>query len=485
MADNEGQAPAPPQPEGEQECMCTQDKVLQFLNKMADESGIKDLTDPALAEFLTDSDALKGIRDLFHYPKAGTLPDVDTTLVDPEADSIYLCGNSLGLMPKVTAEVMKEHLDKWAKMGVFGHMTGEVPWAHSDEHCLEGVGRLVGAKKEEVSVCNSLTVNIHVLLTAFYKPTETRHKILLESKAFPSDHYAIESQIRLKGRTVEESMCCLEPREGEETLRTEDIIDYIEKNGDEIAIVFFSGIQYYTGQLFDIKAITEAGHRKGCLVGWDLAHAFANVPLHLHWWDVDFAAWCSYKYGCTGAGSIAGLFVHERFLHDKRERMLGWWSHKMSSRFVMDNVLDLDEGASGYRISNPPIHCVAAMLGSLKIFDQVSLENLRSRSCYLTGYLEYLVKTLFGEDSDKRTTKLSISIITPEDFHQRGCQLSLKFSSPIDVIYPELVKRGVAVDKRYPNVIRVAPVHLYNNYVDVRRFISVLQEVAHIVEDHA
>ncbi|UMM41942.1 hypothetical protein L5515_017971 [Caenorhabditis briggsae] len=481
----EGQAPPPPQPEGDQECMCTQDKVLQFLNKMADESGIKDLTDPALAEFLTDSDALKGIRDLFHYPKAGTLPDVDPTLVDPNADSIYLCGNSLGLMPKVTEEVMKEHLDKWAKMGVFGHMTGEVPWAHSDEHCLEGVGRLVGAKKEEVSVANSLTVNIHVLLTAFYKPTETRHKILLESKAFPSDHYAIESQIRLKGRTVEESMVCMEPREGEETLRTEDIIDYIENNGDEIAIVFFSGIQYYTGQLFDIKAITEAGHRKGCLVGWDLAHAFANVPLHLHWWDVDFAAWCSYKYGCTGAGSIAGLFVHERFLHDKRDRMLGWWSHKMSSRFTMDNVLDLDEGAAGYRISNPPIHCVAAMLGSLKIFDQVSLENLRSRSCYLTGYLEYLVKTLFGENSEQRTTKLSISIITPENFHQRGCQLSLKFSSPIDVIYPELVKRGVAVDKRYPNVIRVAPVHLYNNYVDVRRFISVLQEVAHIVEDHA
>ncbi|CAI5454969.1 unnamed protein product [Caenorhabditis angaria] len=474
----------PPQPETEATCVCTQDKVLEFLNKMSAESGIADLTDPGLAEFLSESDALKVIRDKFHYPKAGSFPDVDASLVDPESDGIYLCGNSLGLMPKATERIMTEQLDKWSKLGVFGHLSGDIPWAHADELAVTEVGHLVGAKPEEIAVCNGLTINIHVLLSAFYKPTETRHKILLESKAFPSDHYAIESQIRLKGRNVEESMVCLEPRESEETLRTEDIIDYIEKHGDEIAVVFFSGIQYYTGQLFDIKNITEAGHRKGCLVGWDLAHAYCNVPLHLHWWDVDFACWCSYKYGCTGAGGIAGLFVHERFKNDKRDRMLGWWSHKMSSRFVMNNELDLDEGAAGYRISNPPIHLIVPLLGSLEVYRSVRLDDLRSRSCYLTGYLEYLVNTFFGVGSDKLATKITISIITPSDFHQRGCQLSLKFSVPIDLIYKELVKRGVAVDKRYPNVIRVAPVHLYNNYVDIRRFIQALIDSCLAVENN-
>ncbi|CAB3400365.1 unnamed protein product [Caenorhabditis bovis] len=469
-------------PESKPECLCTAEKVEKFLKTMADEAGIEDLTDLQLAKFMSDADGLKHVREQFHYPKSGTLPDVDPSLIDPESDSIYLCGNSLGLMPKITSELMQKEFNKWAEMGVFGHTNGEIPWAHGDEHCLEGVAQLVGAKKEEVAVCNGLTINIHVLLTAFYNPTETRHKILLESKAFPSDHYAIESQIRLKGKSVEESMICLEPREGEDCLRTDDILDYIEKNGDEIAIVFFSGIQYYTGQLFDIRAITEAGHRKGCLVGWDLAHAYCNVPLHLHWWDVDFAAWCTYKYGCTGAGGIAGLFIHERFVHDKRDRMLGWWSHKMESRFQMSNELDLDEGAAGYRISNPPIHLVVPMLGSLEVFKSVSLDDLRSKSCYLTGYLEYLIKTFFDENSDRRITNVSIKIITPENFQERGCQLSLKFSIPIDIIYKELVKRAVAVDKRYPNVIRVAPVHLYNNYEDCRRFVGVLQEVCQLVE---
>ncbi|KAL6722743.1 hypothetical protein Aduo_017837 [Ancylostoma duodenale] len=246
----------------EKECICTSEKVMQFLQKMAAESGIADLTDPALAEFLSSSDGLKHVRDQFYYPKCGTLPDVDPSLCDPESDSIYLCGNSLGLMPKATERIMKEQLDKWAKMGVFGHTRGDIPWAHCDEHALEGVAHLVGAKPEEVALCNGLTINIHVLLTAFYKPTDSRHKIVLESKAFPSDHYAIESQIRLHGRTVEESMVCLNPREGEVCLRTEDILSYIEEHGEEIAVIFLPGIQYYTGQLFDIHTITTAGKKK-------------------------------------------------------------------------------------------------------------------------------------------------------------------------------------------------------------------------------
>ncbi|KJH41656.1 kynureninase [Dictyocaulus viviparus] len=295
------------------QCVCTSDKVKQFLQQMAMKGGIEDLTSAALAEFLTESDALKFVREQFYYPKCSTLPNADKALCDPESDAIYMCGNSLGLMPKVTERIMNEQLDKWAKMGVFGHTHGDLPWALCDECALDGVANLVGAKPDEVALCNGLTVNIHVLLTAFYKPTDTRHKILLESKAFPSDHYAIESQIRLHNRTVNESMICLTPRDGEAILRNEDILSYIEEHGEEIAIIFLPGIQYYTGQLFDIHTITTVGKRKGCLVGWDLAHAFANVPLHLHYWDVDFACWCSYKYGCTGAGGLAGLFIHERF----------------------------------------------------------------------------------------------------------------------------------------------------------------------------
>ncbi|CAD6184983.1 unnamed protein product [Caenorhabditis auriculariae] len=466
----------------ENETASTQEVVLSFMKKMADEMDIFDLTDPKLARMLTKTDRLKRLREHFYYPKCGSLPDVDTSLVDPNKDAIYLCGNSLGLMPRVTERIMREQMDKWARMGVFGHTTGELPWAYADEAALDGVAQLVGASSEEVAVCNGLTVNIHVLLSAFYNPTDERHQILLESRAFPSDHYAIESQIQMKGRNPKESMVCLQPREGEEILRTEDVLEYIRKNGKKIAIIFFSGVQYYTGQFFDIPAITQAGHEEGCLVGWDLAHAYCNVPLHLHEWDVDFACWCSYKYGCTGAGGLAGLFIHERFKKDNRNRMLGWWSHKKTTRFLMTNELELEEGAAGYRISNPPIHLVVPIIGSLEIFKMVSLEDLRTRSCYLTGYLEFLIKHFFDQSSEHRKTSTSIKIITPADFHERGCQLSLKFSKPTDAIYKELVRRGVAVDKRYPDVIRVAPVHLYNNYVDIHRFVTALKDSCAAVE---
>ncbi|CAI4226774.1 unnamed protein product [Auanema sp. JU1783] len=463
----------------------TADQVLQFLQETSKRSEIEDFASLEFAQYLTETDPLKHLREQFHYPKCKTLPDSNPDFCDLESESVYLCGHSLGLLPKPTERIMQEQLKKWSELGVVGHTTGDLPWAHCDEKGVPGVAQLVGAKEEEVAICNGLTVNIHVLLSAFYRPTDTRHKILIESKAFPSDHYAVESQIRLKGRTVEESLVCLSPREGEDILRDEDIIDYIEKHGDEIAVIWFAGVQYYTGQLFDMKSITEAGHRKGCLVGFDLAHAFINVPLQLHYWDVDFAAWCSYKYGCTGAGGIAGLFVHERFKNDKRDRMLGWWSHKMSSRFIMDNVLDLDEGAAGYRISNPPILLVVPIMGILEVLSTVKLEDLRSRSCYLTGYLEYLINHHFAPDSPHRVGNISCEIITPSNFHQRGCQLSLKFNIPIDAIYSELVKRGCAIDKRYPFVIRISPVHLYNNYVDCHRFVSALLESAAAVQAQA
>ncbi|KAH7692974.1 kynureninase [Aphelenchoides avenae] len=411
-----------------------------------------------------------------------TLPHVDLSMVNPDDDSIYLCGNSLGLMPKATERYTQEQFKKWAEMGVFGHMDGPVPWAYGDECCTEGVAKLVGAEPSEIALMNGLTVNIHVLLTAFYKPTAQRHKILMESRAFPSDHYAVESQIRLKGFDATTSMVCLEPREGEELLRTEDIVSYIRQHGDSIAVVYFSGVQYYTGQLFDMPTITAAGHEKGCLVGWDLAHAFVNVPLKLHEWDVDFACWCSYKYGCTGAGGLAGVFVHSRFANDQRERMLGWWSHKMSSRFQMTNVLELESGAGGYRISNPPVMLVVAVLGFLDVMAKTSLEELRRRSLQLTGYLEFLIDYYLAK-IDGKERRVTCEILTPRDPNQRGCQLSLKFSCDISKIYQQMVKRGVAVDKRYPYVIRVAPVHLYNSYKDVWRFVQQLMESVKAVEE--
>uniref|UniRef100_A0A914YT08 Aminotransferase class V domain-containing protein n=1 Tax=Panagrolaimus superbus TaxID=310955 RepID=A0A914YT08_9BILA len=296
----------------------------------------------------------------------------------------------------------------------------------------------------------------------------------MESKAFPSDHYAIESQIRLKGRKVEDSMICLSPRKGEDLIRNEDIIKYIEENGDSIAVIFFSGVQYYTGQVFDIEKITAAGHKKGCIVGWDLAHAFANIPLYLSKWDIDFGAWCTYKYGSSGAGGLAGAFINKRFGKDQRDRMLGWWSHRLSSRFTMDNVMDLDDGAFGYRISNPPIFLATGILGFLEVFNKTSMEELREKSLKLTGYLEFLVNYHLQKISE--ISKIRCEILTPKDPVQRGCQLSLKFNFDIAEVYKQLARRGIAVDKRYPYVIRVTPVHFYNTFTDVWRFVDQLVE---------
>ncbi|KAI1724578.1 aminotransferase class-V domain-containing protein [Ditylenchus destructor] len=435
-----------------------------------------------VAKLLDDADELKHLRQEFHIPKATILPDVDKDVIDENDDCIYMCGHSLGLMPKCTQNLMTQQFNKWANMGVFGHLNGPLPWAYCDEACSEGICRLVGAQPEEVAMMNSLTMNIHVLFTAFYKPNKQRNKVLLESRAFPSDHYAIESQIRLNGFDPATSMICLEPRKGEETLRTDDILHFIENEGDSIAVIFFSGVQYYTGQLFDIQKITDAGQKKGCTVGWDLAHAFANVPLHLHEWNVDFACWCTYKYGCTGAGGLGGAFIHSRYANDfDRERMLGWWCHKMSSRFFMNNELELDVGAAGFRVSNPSFMLSVAMLGSLQVFSKTSMEQLRNKSLRLTGYLEFLIEKHFGSKNDD--SKVWCEIITPRNPAERGCQLSLKFNCDIKNIYGELVKRGIAVDKRYPHVIRVAPVHLYNSFDDVWRFVDKLLECIHVVNE--
>ncbi|VCX05381.1 unnamed protein product [Gulo gulo] len=320
---------------------------------------------------------------------------------------------------------------------------------------------------------NGLTVNLHLLLLSFFKPTPKRYKILLEAKAFPSDHYAIESQLQLRGLNIEKSMRIIKPREGEETLRTEDILEVIEKEGDSIAVILFSGLHFYTGQLFNIPAITKAGQAKGCFVGFDLAHAVGNVELHLHDWGVDFACWCSYKYLNSGAGGLAGAFVHEKHAHTIKPALVGWFGHELSTRFKMDNKLQLIPGVSGFRISNPPILLVCSLHASLEIFKQATMKALRRKSILLTGYLEYLIKHYYNKDKAD-TKKPFVDIITPAGIEDRGCQLTLTFSVPIKCVFQELEKRGVVCDKREPNGIRVAPVPLYNSFHDVHKFISLL-----------
>lgn len=460
--------------------------VNSYLSEVSREAHINDLMCYDLAVELDKRDPLRHLRDEFYYPKMKTIPRVDYSLVNEDDDCIYMCGNSLGLMLKSTRKYMDIQFEKWANMGVCGHTEEPLPWAHCDEAVVEGIAKLVGAEPSEVALMNGLTVNLHIFLAAFYKPTKNRHKILLESKAFPSDHYAIESQIRLKGFTVEDSMVCVEPRKDEDCLRNEDILSVIEREGDSIAIIMFSGLQYYTGQLFDIEAITKAGHKKGCIVGWNLAHAFANVPLSLHEWNVDFACWCTYKYGSSSAGGLAGAFIHSKYNSDKRERMLGWWAHKASTRFIMDNKLELDDGAAGYRISNPPMMLVVPLQAFLEVMSKTSLEELRRKSILLTGYLEFLINHhLSPNSSTGKSKKVQCSIMTPSDPRQRGCQLSLKFNVDIVKVFEELTKRGVVVDKRYPNVIRVTPVHLYNSFRDVHRFVEALldslDEIEHSV----
>ncbi|KAM3857260.1 kynureninase [Diretmus argenteus] len=430
-------------------------------------------TAAAVAAYLDQHDQLRRFRDEFWVPKIADLPPSDVLLVDGTRDCIYFGGNSLGLQPKAARTYLEEDLDKWAKIGIHGHFQGPRPWAFAENNVEGLMAKVVGAKDEEVAVMNGLTVNLHLLLLSFYKPTAACHKILLEDKAFPSDHYAVESQIRLRGFDPQQSMLIMSPRPGEETLRTDDILDMIDKEGDAIAVVLFSGVQYYTGQLFNMAAISQAGQRKGCYVGFDCAHAAGNVELKLHDWGVDFACWCSYKYVNSGAGGLAGAFIHEKHQHTVKPTLLGWWGHDLKTRFQMSNVMDLQPGVSGYRLSNQPFLLVCPLQASLELFSMASMSALRRKSVLLTGYLEYLIQSHYTRDA-AQPDQPYITVITPSDPQQRGCQLSLCFSIPIRQVFQELEKRGVCCDMREPSVLRVAPVPLYNSFSDVHRFIETL-----------
>jgi kynureninase len=441
----------------------------EALQQHAETFGCK-IDDKKFAEMMDNADKIGHLRKDFYYPKMGEIPTSVPELVKSDEDCLYMCGNSLGLQPRKAKTYINEDLDKWAKMGVHGHFVEPRPWALCDEGLQELSSKIVGAQPEEVCVMNGLTVNLHLLMISFYKPTAKRHKIFLEAKAFPSDHYAVESQLKIRGYD-NDSMILAEPREGEITLRTEDILATIEKQGDEIAVVLFPGVQYYTGQLFDMEAITAAAHKKGCIVGFDLAHAVGNAELHLHDWNVDFACWCSYKYLNAGAGGIAGAFIHNNVAEQTPPALVGWWGHTYGTRFAMSNELDLSPGISAYRLSNPPILLVSPLLASLEVFGKTTMSELRAKSLLLTAYLEHMVNLHYSKSTGGKAT---VTIITPTDPAQRGNQLSLMFSEPIKKVFLELEKRGVVCDKREPDVLRIAPAPIYNSFTDVFRFMGAL-----------
>ena len=412
----------------------------------------------SFAKELDQNDPLKSYRDKFHIPKDNNGNEL-----------IYLCGNSLGLQPKTTQEYINQELKDWANLGVEGHTEAKNPWLPYHEFLTDSMANLVGAKPIEVVVMNTLTANLHFMMVSFYKPTPKRYKILIESDAFPSDKYAVESQLRHHGYDDKEGLLLWKPRAGEEILRYEDLETILSEHGDEIALIMIGGVNYYTGQYFDLKRITALGHKHGCIVGFDCAHGAGNVQLNLHDSNADFAVWCTYKYLNSGPGSLAGAFVHERHAHDKNlNRFTGWWSHNKQTRFNMRHEFDVLPGAEGWQLSNPPILSMAAIKASLDIFAEAGIANLIQKSKKLTGYFEFLLNEL-GENS--------IRIITPKNDNDRGCQLSIQVKNADKSLHTKLTEAGVISDWREPDVIRCAPVPLYNSYKDVYTMVERLKTI--------
>ncbi len=412
----------------------------------------------SLAKELDQIDPLRHYRKEFHIPKL------------KGREALYLCGNSLGLQPKKVKPALLHELKRWEELGVEGHFRGDMPWLGFHKFLSRQTANLVGANPEEVVVMNTLTVNLHLMLVSFYRPDKTRYKIILEAGAFPSDQYAFDSQVRFRGLQPEDVLVEVKPRPGEETLRTEDILAAIEQHGEETALVMFSGINYYTGQFFDMPTITAAGHKAGAIVGFDLAHAAGNVPLKLHDWGVDFAVWCSYKYLNSGPGGPGGVFVHER--HSNKPdlpRFAGWWGHEEETRFEMPNKFRPIKGAAGWQLSNSPILSYAAHKVCLDMFDKVGMTALRKKSLKLTGYLEFLLEDL-GKNGP------NIRIINPKNPAERGCQLSILADQGGKELFDYLTENGVVCDWREPNAIRIAPVPFYNSFQDVWRFVELLRK---------
>ena len=413
------------------------------------------------AQNLDAADTLKDFQLRFHFPQHNG------------QNCIYFCGNSLGLQPIVAKDAINAFLEDWANLGVNGHFTGENAWKDYHKQLTPTTAKMMGAKFHEIVIMNNLTVNLHLMMVSFYKPTKKRYKILVEGGAFPSDQYAVETQAKFHGFEPDEVMVEIFPREGETILRTQDIVAKIAELGDTLALVLFGGINYYTGQLFDMQAITAAGQKAGAKVGFDLAHAAGNVPLQLHEWNVDFAVWCTYKYLNSGAGGTSGVFIHERYANDTSlNRFAGWWGYDEKDRFLMQKGFKPIFGAEGWQLSNGQILPMAVHKASLQLFEEAGIENLRAKSEKLTAFAESLIEQV--NTLHKNTL---IKIITPKNPKERGCQLSLVFSKNGKEVFKKLAENGVIADWREPDVIRIAPIPLYNSFQDVWRFYEILNEI--------
>lgn len=405
----------------------------------------------AFARNLDARDPLRPFREQFLFPQ------------HEGRDVYYFCGNSLGLQPRAVRPALLAELDQWQTHGVEGHFRGELPWMHYHKFLTGQTARLVGALPHEVVVMNTLSVNLHLMMVSFYRPTPRRFKIIMEAGAFPSDQYAVESQVRWHGFAPEEAIVELAPQAGEHFLKTDDILQTIEKHGPETALVLFAGVNYYTGQFYDLEKIAAAARRVGACVGFDLAHAAGNLPLRLHDWGPDFAVWCSYKYLNSGPGGPAGAFVHERHADNPAlPRFAGWWGHDEGERFKMKKGFRPMRGAEGWQLSNAQIFSFAAHKASLDIFDAAGMDHLREKSLQLTGFLEFILDEINRE-------KELFQIITPRDRTARGCQISALTGERGRAVFDFLTKNGVMADWREPNVIRFAPVPLYNSFEDVWR----------------
>lgn len=417
----------------------------------------------AFAQGLDAKDPLKSFRDKFFFPTFH------------EKTVRYFTGNSLGLQPKSTKEYILEELDAWAEYGVEGHFLAKRPWFAYHENLTQKAANVVGALPVEVVVTHSLTTNLHLLMVSFYRPeiNGKRTKILCEAKAFPSDQYALESQVKFHGLDLAEHLVEVAPREGEQLIREEDILAKIAELGDELALVMIGGVNYYTGQLFDMEKITKAGHAVGAIVGFDLAHAAGNINLKLHDWGVDFAAWCGYKYLNSSPGGVSGMFVHERHAYNPElPRFAGWWGYDKETRFLMQPGFNPMKGAEGWQLSNAPILGMAAHLASLDIFEEAGMERIGEKRDLMTAYMEFVIDDI----SEKNKERCTFELITPRDKTKRGAQLSIMAKGQGKALFDALSAEGVVADWREPNVIRIAPAPLYNSYEDCYWFGQLLEK---------
>jgi kynureninase len=412
----------------------------------------------AFAQALDQQDKLHSFRSKYLIPKHEGL------------DAIYLCGNSLGLQPKACKDYILEQLDNWEEYGVEGHFKTNTPWMYYQKTTKDSLAKLIGATTNEVVAMNQLTVNLHLMFVSFYRPTATRYKIIMEAGAFPSDQYAVESQVRYHGFEPADAIVELSPRQGEYTLREEDILESIAKHGDSVALVMMGGVNYYTGQFYPLEKICAAAHAIGAYCGFDLAHTIGNIPLKLHDWKVDFAVWCSYKYLNSSPGGISGIFIHEKHsMNPATPRFAGWWGYQEDTRFLMKKGFIPEPGAEGWQMSNVPVLSMAAHKASLDLFEEAGIGNLREKSLTLTAYMEFII-----DQVNLKIGHEKFIIITPRDPKQRGAQLSIICKQGGRQVFDELTKNGVIGDWREPEVLRFAPVPMYNSFEDVYRFGQVL-----------